>query len=635
MSFFLLLFSACGSTYHHNANNVYKAYYDARFDEAADLIEKVKPAEKDRLLYLMDKGMILHAAGRYEESNKTLSEAEELSDVYSVKSASREVSGTLWNEETIEYAGDKHERLMIPTLRILNYIMLDKWDDALVEVRRLLNLTEKIYGNQNNLENGFAVYLSAIVWETLNQINDALISYGQLNSKNKELPYYGYDLKLMRSKLGLKGALPPKSSLAWTESKDYRKHAGQLLVIVETGKPPVFVSKEVVSGAYTIHVPVAYVYPQNFVTANIYVDGENKGKVYPFYNIANDIVIAEKERQKRSMIRKMVKVPVQTGLYVTSEELMRQKNKDGSADVASQAAGVFAALLGLSMAAAEKADERSWRSLPATFHLGRFYLEPGSHEIEIVPQGAGASVKRTVNVEKGGPPTVLLLNIPDAVTTIKKANTTAVKNADASKTARKETDPHEMELMEEIAKHPRNGNLRIDYAYLKMKQGDYKREYALTSGMREGGDKGRAIKALIISNTVLSKYGKAMEWIDQAETTSLKDELPLAEYRSAISYLTGGVAQKPSVTILQNQDNLIEALNYYLLGLVEEKSGDMEIASYNYMMAYKKGLVGYIVENKLISTFEKTSDAFKNTKEGKDVAEEFSEIYLKTHKEVK
>jgi len=411
---FLLIFvlitlclTSCVSNYNLKAQFAHAAYHEGRYEAALSLIEKVKPAGRDRLLYLMDKGMIAHAAGKYGESNKVLTEAEDLSDALSAKSISRETAATLWSEEATEYGGEKYERTMIPVIRMLNYIMQDEWDEALVEVRRLLTIAEKIYGDPKELSNAFAIYLSAVIWETLGQINDALISYNQLTKHKKDVPYYGYDANFLRSKLGITAELPPGGSTAWTTSGNYRKNKGELLVIAEAGRSPIFVAETATNLLFTVSMPELYTFPQVLKSVKVSIDGKDAGRTYPFYNILEDIMKALKDRQKRSFIRKMIKLPVQTGLYAAGGELMKQD------DTESKIAGIGLALLALSMSVSEKADERSWRTLPAQFQLGRFYLPAGRHEIEISPGGGGDQIKRTVEIAEGKP-AVLLIAYPQS-----------------------------------------------------------------------------------------------------------------------------------------------------------------------------------------------------------------------------
>lgn len=403
----LLWLTSCASTYNLKARAAHEAYHRGNYENALVLIDKVHPAGKDELLFLLDKGMILHAAGKFAESNKVLTKAEEVSDAFAGKYASQEVAATLWSEEARQYGGEKYERLLIPVIRMLNYIMMDQWEEALVEVRRLNLNSEKILGGQKELGNAFSIYLSAIVWEALGHINDALIAYSRLEYHKKNVPYYGHDITATRAPLGLSNPLPAKNKIAWEKSKDYRKKTGELIVVAEAGRSPEFESEYVSTGLLTLSMPVLKAYPTYFKSAKVLIDGKDAGRTYTFYNILDDITVALKDRQKRSMIRKMIKMPIQTALYAASIELM------SSDDTESQIAGAGLAILALSMAMTEKADERSWRTLPGEIQIGRFYVSPGRHEVEIIPEGTTTHLKRTFEIETGAP-SVWLVKYPQS-----------------------------------------------------------------------------------------------------------------------------------------------------------------------------------------------------------------------------
>jgi hypothetical protein len=544
-----LCLTSCVSNYNIKARAAHEAYHRGNYEDALILIDKVHPSAKDELLFLMDKGMILHSAGKFNESNKVLTEAEEISEAFAGKYAGQEAAAALWSEEAGQYGGEKYERLLIPVIRMLNYIMMDQWEEALVEVRRLNLNAEKILGGQKELNNAFSIYLSAIVWETLGYINDALIAYSRLKYHEKDVPYYGHDITAARAPLGLSNPLPAKDKIAWEKSKDYRKQKGELIVIAEAGRSPEFESEAVSTGLITLTMPALRAYPAYFKSAKILIDGKEAGKTYTFYNIMDDITSALKDRQKRSLIRKMIKMPVQTALYAASIELMN------SEDTESQIAGAGLAILALSMAMTEKADERSWRTLPAEMQIGRFYVPPGRHEAEIIPEGTTNTLKRTFEI-RAGTPSVWLVKYP--------------QSGHASKII--QVPAEEKPRMLEISSVTR---LIINGGYEKALN-----EKTLTAFQREG-------------------------------LLYIQDKGP-----------------KPELTEPGKEKNEDNALSYFILGAIYEHDKKYEEAAWNYMQAYKYGLPGRKVEQKIIDTYGKTNEDFRKSKKGLDIAFEFAGLYL-------
>jgi hypothetical protein len=615
----VIMLSACVSTYQKSAASAHNAFFSGDYDRALKLIDEVKPARRDKLLHLLDRGMILHAAGKYEESNVVLTEAEELSDALSVKSLTREFSATLWSEEATEYAGERHERAMIPVIRMLNYIMLDDWDGALVEVRRLENIVEKVYGAEHDFDNAFSVYLSAIIWETLGHINDALIDYKSLAKKDKDLAYYGLDLSATSSELGLPVKLPPKESAAWQGSGGYRKNKGQLIIIALTGRSPSFVADYLSTGYFTVSVPRAVMYLPLVSNAQVSIDGKEAGLTHQFYNIADDIQEALKERTKRSFIRKVIKMSVQTGLYAAGLYLMDDD------DVESQIAGIALSFLALSMSATDKADERSWRTLPASFQIGRFYLPPGKHEVEIKPEGVGDSIKQSVEIGKERP-RVLIVRFPKTELIARGLDETMPAYA-------VEAQNEQRALMQRVHEDPTNASLKIELAEAKIQGGDYDVEQLLISAIKEGGNKQRAMQDLVIAYTVKGKYPDALGWAQKLEADE-PSQKSFVYYSQALEYIAGSRADKPLPDILPltYEKGLVSGFECFIKGLVDEKSGNYQDAVKEFAKAHELGLVGEPVVKRVISSYQKTDDTFKNSEEGVDIISNFAESFL-TNKE--
>ena len=71
-----------------------------KFDHADKLVAQAQGdyGSKSRLLYLMDRGMTLHLAGRYQESNALLEEADQLVDDLYTRRVRNEITSLLVND---------------------------------------------------------------------------------------------------------------------------------------------------------------------------------------------------------------------------------------------------------------------------------------------------------------------------------------------------------------------------------------------------------------------------------------------------------------------------------------------------------------------------------------------------------
>jgi uncharacterized protein len=116
------------------------------FDAVLERVEAVsKPGE---LLYHLERGALLHYAGRFAESNTELSTAEELiDDLYTVSVSERALSFLL-NDEAESYRGEIHEIRYLHYYRLLNYFALEQPAEATVEARRLAMKLEQQRENE-------------------------------------------------------------------------------------------------------------------------------------------------------------------------------------------------------------------------------------------------------------------------------------------------------------------------------------------------------------------------------------------------------------------------------------------------------------------------------------------------------
>ncbi len=610
-----LLLSACASSYHAKAQGAYTAYHLGDSARALELIKDVVPSPRDKLLHLLDLGMILHAAEEYEESNLVLTEAEKLSDQLSPKSLSREAAAALWSEEAAEYSGEKHERVLVAVIRILNYLALDDWPGALVEVRRVGLLVEKIYGKSDSYTNAFALYLSAIVWEAMGQINDAMIDYRRLARSGLELPYYAYDLKFTGKKLGMFQKLPKKGSLAWTKSPNYRKRDGELIVIVETGVSPKFISEPMTTGYFHIEMPTLVGYPNTVNYTEIKVDGEALGRTYPFYDVAPDLGRALNRRRSLSIKRKIAKVSTQTALYATGAHLLSDKKDSGgkktSRSTEEQVAGLVLMLIGASMSVAESTETRSWRTFPASLQIGRFYLKEGEHDVEILPQGHSEPIIKKVEIS-GGHPSVIIAR---AVIGGQRGKLDRIKyvGADQRRT-REELDA----LAIKIKKNPDKGGLRIERARMRVENGDYNIESEVVEGMLNGGNKSKAVEILVIAGMVKGAYQNAERWSEIAVEKKLGNKARYTYYEKSAAYLRGNAKASPGgAPSLTKSKSIGNAFNYFVVGLILEKKSKFKEAVRMYAAAVKYGLKGKPVADRFLATLKKTPDDFKKSTEGK------------------
>lgn len=152
------------------------------FASAAEQVEKKKSGygAKNALLYDLDRGMLLHLAGRYMESNRALENAKKTAQELFTKSVTAHLSTFLVNDLMTPYYGEDFERALIYLFSALNYSALNQGEEALVECRRLDSFFRALpFDGQRNAyqDDAFARYVAGLLYEDRGEINDAYVSY--------------------------------------------------------------------------------------------------------------------------------------------------------------------------------------------------------------------------------------------------------------------------------------------------------------------------------------------------------------------------------------------------------------------------------------------------------------------------
>ncbi|RLD53794.1 MAG: hypothetical protein DRJ01_18905, partial [Bacteroidetes bacterium] len=158
--------------------------------------------KKERVLYYLDIGMLYHYNREFQKSNEMLTKAENTMDELFTKSISRAATSILLNDNSLEYCGEDYENIYVNIFKALNYLGLDQFDEAFVEIRRIdqkLSVLEdkykkiaKQYNRSKNKKNNFKTgksrfqnsalgrYLSLLIYRTENKLDDARIDLNKI-----------------------------------------------------------------------------------------------------------------------------------------------------------------------------------------------------------------------------------------------------------------------------------------------------------------------------------------------------------------------------------------------------------------------------------------------------------------------
>ena len=409
-----LFFSCAPSIKHYPRINQYLLSQD--YDSAYKLVQEKKKtyAKRNAVLYYLDEGIISHFAGRYKESNRSFSKAESIMEELYTKSISKAAASFLISDNTVPYRGEDFERAMVNLFMALNYVGLGKWEDAVVEGRKVdskLNLINSQYeegkGNVYK-EDGFIRFLMGALYELEGEINDAFISYRKAEAvyRTEYLPNYGVSPPtiLVEDLLTSAHAMDFHEEMAEIK-KEYpdvtfidsarKKEMAAVYFVHYNGLAPEKVEKR-----FLVPMPDGFVvkiaYPK-FVKRSYRIShGEitlmnlGSGRSYRFptvlmEDIASIAVLNLENRINRIKAKAIARA---TTKYLASKGLSKVAEKEGG-----ELLGFLVRVsANIASVATEQADVRQWRLLPAEIRVGRSVIPPGEYRGRIRFVGSGGTV---------------------------------------------------------------------------------------------------------------------------------------------------------------------------------------------------------------------------------------------------
>ncbi len=352
---------------------------------ALQLLEKQEFGERDRLLLHLNKAMLLRMLGRHAESNRELEAAKTIIRAYDPFSVSEQTAAFFINDATIAYSGVPLERIMVHVFAALNYLELGQPEAARVEALQIDLLLRQLAEKAPRPELGvdpFARYLSGMIFETLGEENDALIAYRKaLEAYRLQQPVTGLpvplalqaDLLRLTRRLGLdEEHRRLKQAFGLTGTPEEAPGEGRVVVIVANGLAPI--KREIsdavvdpVSGILVrISLPVYELRPSSVRQLRLAAAGRTR-----FAEPVEDIAA-------------LARATLDTALpAITARAMARAVAKYQMAREAGKQDNLAGLLVNMVNVMTERADTRSWLTLPGEIHMARLSLPAGRHDLEL------------------------------------------------------------------------------------------------------------------------------------------------------------------------------------------------------------------------------------------------------------
>jgi hypothetical protein len=415
----VLLMGGCATYYQKNFDFNYE-FERGDLQRALATLEKNNKQEhgRSRFIYMVNNGLLLSILGRYDESNEYFEKAFIFGEDYHINYLN-EAASYFTNPSVTTYHGEDHEHLMLLYYKALNYLKMAKYDEALVECRRLsirLNqLSDKYTSEEKYQRDAFINTLMGIIYQADKDYNNAFIAY------RNALEIYENDYAKM---FGMKVPEQLKYDLintaTWTgftnEADEYKERfcipdykptepEADLVFFWHNGLAPVksewsinfAIDKGSNNGVVFSNPELGLVFPfdlgededkkrsdltdlrvfriafPRYLERPVYyksADLKLGDKSYPL-ELAEDVNQVAFYSLKKRMLQEFSKGLLRAALKKVTEQSLRKENES------------LGAVMGLVNAMTEKADTRNWQTLPHSIYYSRIPLAEGANEVKL------------------------------------------------------------------------------------------------------------------------------------------------------------------------------------------------------------------------------------------------------------
>lgn len=413
-----LLLSACVTTgYHEQVSGSVDAAKAGAVDVALNTLEQRNQGKDKDLLYFFEKGELQRMKGSYTDSRDSWLQADakvrEWEDAVRTDPSKLmgDIGSFLINDTTRRYDGRDYEKVMLSVRLALDHIALGDWDAARTEIKKMherealiaefrakdledakqksensgLKATSykelngypvesldapEVRSLKNAYESAFANYLAGYVYEALGEPSLAAAGY------RKAIEMRPGDKLLEESLKGLDKRVG--------QSRGNRKQSTvDTLIVVESGNAPAITSRTIPiplpipsrGGVNIVMTPLSWPVVEAVAADGLIGTVSINDKLQPISLITNIDHMA-----RRAIADEMPSIILRSSVRAIAKGVAQKAVQDNSS-------GGFGALLsiaaGVAAVVTEKADERTWRTLPAYYAVGRANLTPGVHKLTL------------------------------------------------------------------------------------------------------------------------------------------------------------------------------------------------------------------------------------------------------------
>ena len=392
----------------------------------ADLPVKL---DSENSLYVLDRGSVQQSVAQFPASQRDLEAADKAVDMLDIAHDAKDSIGEyVFSGSSGKYQAPPHEKLLVNTLDMMNYLELHDLNGARVEARRLAVMQKYIADDlheQDSAALGLGAFLAGLTFEKSDQPDEALRwydqalqfrGYGALGDPVRRLLARGSYRSPRLKEIEQGGAPAPGLDEAGE---------GELVFVVGYGRVPPKEPQRIPIGlALTLFS--GSIAPDDAAAANrIAAQGlvtwinfptlgrEQGGYAIPAATVDGHSVQLEEAVNVSHEVRAEWK-KIEGKIIVSA--ITRLVARYAAGTLAGAAAGghsLLGTILSLgtqaTLTALDTPDTRSWETLPARVAVARVRLPAGKHAVRVDARG----VIRTLNVDlpKGGWSLVSLMGL--------------------------------------------------------------------------------------------------------------------------------------------------------------------------------------------------------------------------------
>jgi len=337
-------------------------FIEGRYNQAlTNLNEAVETPGQDRVLALMERGMVRQAIGDHKGAASDWLAASDLCGELDYLSVSEGTTSLVVNDRVKSFRGVPYERVLLRTFAALSYLSLSAWDDAAVEARNIAPRLERLEGFPDD---AFSHCVAGLAFELIDDANSARIEY----ERAAALP--------APVKIGPDGRYGPAPS----------KKEAELVVLAAMGG----ISSKAGASRHNERLG-----PDSH--AEILVNGRVLGRTYTLTHTGTLLAKTEERLAAMRAAKTVSRIVIKDAL---AESIERENKALGQ-------------LVRLILFAMEVPDTRRWESLPLLLQYGRFPCPADTREVEIIFRGSGAAAGQRITARPQARRGLLVLYVRD------------------------------------------------------------------------------------------------------------------------------------------------------------------------------------------------------------------------------